>query len=627
MPPIPDLLIAVVSQLLARPPNSIANYISASWPVLVGSLVAGICLAAIVLAILGASHRQRWQSAQQALAISDLTAIEAMRRLGMGAAAPPAPQRTESTMSASETSMEAFRKNGEILWLESLDVSDATPAMIQGPEKIRTVWSNEPNNYRRLKVTKPLDPLFSPFKQLTLIRRFSTNDIDGLQWINWLLGIGLGSLSCGAGVWLTTSRYRRQRLLQLLAEWAADSDRWLQAPDAFPKTTTLQSIEPQFSQIARSASQSMRARLEIIQQSAEQSSRVMSAMPVGVVAFDSSLKLLFVNRAGQELLKLSEATQFGQSLVEVVRQPTVVHLIQQAWQEPLTHEIELELPLSKITLRLRAQPLNEPHALIEPSAGNGVLLTITDETRLKQLENARRDFTANVSHELKTPLSAIKAYAETLLIGALEDADASRRFVERISEQANRLENLIRDLLHLTKLQSQPDKPVLRNLRLDDVLKTCVEEHRTIGLSKNVAIDVSGVDKNCFVEADLESLRTVIGNLLSNAVRYNRPGGWIKVSTQMETQFVNLIVEDNGVGIPPEDLDRIFERFYRVEKARSQDLGGTGLGLAIVKHLVQAMSAEIQVRSILGQGSAFELRLKRSTLGNIQEHGEGMLQA
>lgn len=592
-----------------------------------GSLVAGICLAAIVLAILGESHRQRWQSAQQALAIADLTAIEAMRHLGMGAAATTAPQRTESTMSASETSIEAFRKNGEILWMESLDVSDATQAVVQVPERIRTVWSNEPNNYQRLKITKPLDPSFSPFKQLTLIRRFSTNDIDGLQWIDWLLGIGLCSLSCGAGVWFTTSRYRRQRLLQLLAEWAADSDRWLQSPDAFPNTTALQSIEPQFSQIARSASQSMRGRLEMIQQSAEQSSRVMSAMPVGVVAFDSSLKLLFVNRAGQELLKLSEATQFGQSLVEVVRQPTVVHLIQQASQEPQTHEIELELPLSKITLRLRAQPLNEPHALIEPSAGNGVLLTITDETRLKQLENARRDFTANVSHELKTPLSAIKAYAETLLIGALEDADASRRFVERISEQANRLENLIRDLLHLTKLQSQPDKPLLRNLRLDDVLKTCIEEHRTIGLSKNVAIDVSGVDKNCFIEADLESLRTIIGNLLSNAVRYNRPGGWIKVSTQMETQFVNLVVEDNGVGIPPEDLDRIFERFYRVEKARSQDLGGTGLGLAIVKHLVQAMSANIQVRSVLGQGSAFELRLKRSTLGNTQEHGEGMLQA
>ena len=256
-----------------------------------------------------------------------------------------------------------------------------------------------------------------------------------------------------------------------------------------------------------------------------------------------------------------------------------------------------------------------------------MLLTITDETRLKQLENARRDFTANVSHELKTPLSAIKAYAETLLMGALEDADASRRFVERISEQANRLDILIRDLLHLTKLQSQPDKPLLRNLQLEDVLKTCIEEHRTIGLSKNVAIDASGVGKNCLVEADLESLRTVIGNLLSNAVRYNRPGGWIKVSTRMETNFVNLIVEDNGVGIPPEDLDRIFERFYRVEKARSQDLGGTGLGLAIVKHLVQAISADIKVRSVLGQGSAFELRLKRSILGNIREHGEGMLQA
>ncbi len=627
MPQTPDTLFAVVSQLLARQPKSIGNYVSASWPVLVGSLVAGICLAAIVLAILGESHRQRWQSAQQALAIADVTAIEAMRRIGIVAATTPALQRPESITSALQTSIDALRKNGEILWLESPDFFDATHAKEQVPESIGTAWSNEPNNYQRLKVTKQLDPLFAPLKQLTLIRRFSPQDIDGLHFFDWLLGIGLCSLSCGAGVWLTTSRYRRQQLLQLLAEWAKDSDRGLQASDAFPNTTTLQSIEPQISQIVRSASQSMHARLETVQQSAEQSARVMSAMPVGVVAFDPSLKLLFVNRAGRELLKLSEATQFGQSLVEVVRHPIVVSLIQQVSLEPQSQEIELELPLSKITLRLRAQPLQEPHALLEPTARNGVLLTITDETRLKQLENARRDFTANVSHELKTPLSAIKAYAETLLIGALEDADASRRFVERISEQANRLDILIRDLLHLTKLQSQPDKPLLRNLQLEDVLKTCLEEHRTIGLSKNVAIDASGVGKNCLVEADLESLRTVIGNLLSNAVRYNRPGGWIKVSTRMETNFVNLIVEDNGVGIPPEDLDRIFERFYRVEKARSQDLGGTGLGLAIVKHLVQAISADIKVRSVLGQGSAFELRLKRSTLGNIREHGEGMLQA
>jgi two-component system phosphate regulon sensor histidine kinase PhoR len=307
---------------------------------------------------------------------------------------------------------------------------------------------------------------------------------------------------------------------------------------------------------------------------------------------------------------LGATFQFGQDLIEVIRQPTVVNLIQQVSSEPQIQEAELELPLSKVTLRLRAHPLLETEKSTNAATSSGVLLTVTDETRLKQLENARRDFTANVSHELKTPLSAIKAYAETLLMGALEDEEASHRFVERIAEQAHRLDSLIRDLLHLTKIQSQPDKPQLSNLLLDDVLKTCVEEHRTIGQAKKITIDASGVESDCRVEGDLESLRTIIGNLLGNAVRYNQPEGWVRVSTRRERNHVILVIADNGIGIPPEDLDRIFERFYRVEKARSQDSGGTGLGLSIVKHLVQGMSAEIHVSSVLGKGSSFELKLR-----------------
>ena len=139
-----------------------------------------------------------------------------------------------------------------------------------------------------------------------------------------------------------------------------------------------------------------------------------------------------------------------------------------------------------------------------------------------------------------------------------------------------------------------------------------MEEHRSIGQTKKIVIDTTGVERDSRVEADLESLRTVIGNLLGNAVRYTNSEGWVKVSTRREPKHVVLIIADNGIGIPPEDLDRIFERFYRVEKARSQDSGGTGLGLSIVKHLVQGMSAEIRVSSILGEGSVFELRLRRA---------------
>ena len=495
---------------------------------------------------------------------------------------------------------------GELLWsqsTESLESSnDRKTNIIQ--------WDIEPNGYQRLRLATTVAQENDLGNTLTMTRRFSPVAIPGPPVLHWFLGSASLFVCVLVGFLVALRANRRRHFLSYLQEWSkhVTDGRELRKDVS---VNSLTGMDEAAASLLAQAADGMHQRLESNQESVEQSSRVMSAMPVGVLALDRAQKLLFVNRAGRELLGLEADCDFGQPMLEILRNPTIVDLILRVSSESASHELELELPQGKITLRLRAHPL--PDLLDESrlSSRSGTLITITDETRLKKLENARRDFTANVSHELKTPLSAIKAYAETLLMGAIDDDQARNRFVERIAEQANRLDALIRDLLHLTKLQSQPDRPILSSLSLDDVLKTCVEEHRTIGQSKKIEIDTSGVEPNRLVLAELESLRTIIGNLLSNAVRYNRPEGWIKVSTRALSDSLVLIIADSGIGIPPEDLDRIFERFYRVEKARSQDAGGTGLGLSIVKHLVQAMDGDIRVRSTLGEGTAFEISLRQ----------------
>ncbi len=593
--------------------------LSVAWMTLAFTLLIGLGLSATFGSVRSHSKLLSWRESQQAIAESDLQAIKTVYEHANSRLSESELKLAKLTELDAKTqgTIELLTKGGELLFSQASDSTTlravaAEEASNRNRGEVASSWSVEPNGFNLLKSTCPLDASLTDGRELALARRFAVDEIQRLNVLEWLWVCMLCCTPIVVGLWMAKSRLVRKQFLGSLAVWSRLSTQASTALIHNEAISAMQCIDPSVATILQRASEGIYDRLESIQHSVEQTSRVMSAMPVGVLAFDQNLKLLFVNRAGIELLGLGTPVRFGQAMIEVIRQPNVVNLIQQVSSEPQVQEVELELPLSKATLRLRAHPLSNPDQSNGLITSTGVLLTLTDETRLKQLENARRDFTANVSHELKTPLSAIKAYAETLLMGALDDEEARKRFVERIAEQANRLDSLIRDLLQLTKLQSQPDKPQLSELLLDDVLKTCVEEHRTIGQAKRVSIDTSGVEHECRIEADLESLRTVIGNLLGNAVRYNRDEGWVRVSTRCESSHVIVTIADSGIGIPPEDLDRIFERFYRVEKARSQDAGGTGLGLSIVKHLVQSMSAEINVSSVLGKGSSFELKLKRA---------------
>ncbi len=233
-------------------------------------------------------------------------------------------------------------------------------------------------------------------------------------------------------------------------------------------------------------------------------------------------------------------------------------------------------------------------------------------SELNRLENVRRDFVANVSHEIKTPLTSIKGYVETLLGGAIEDGANRIRFLEKIDRNAARLAALVQDILSLAKIEAGEDafKPV--PVEWNPIVHSVIARHEDTIHQKNLKIKVSAPAQTLVVMGDREAMTQVVDNLLSNAVKYTPDGGRITVSLYAKNGSAKLEVEDNGIGIPAEHLGRIFERFYRVDKARSRELGGTGLGLSIVKHLVSAMQGEVGVESELGVGSRFTVRLKLS---------------
>ncbi|MBM3966705.1 MAG: hypothetical protein FJ308_16805 [Planctomycetes bacterium] len=504
-----------------------------------------------------------------------------------------------------------------------------TPNEIKQLEASPQEYRSEPGGYIRVRLTEELAPLHptdlesihrssGSRRWIAYTKRLPHFESRGARWKPWWLISAFGAGLAGAFSF-RSFRDSIQRYVHSLQQIRSQSPKAMARDEMlklFPESFIFGNINREIIALI----EAYQSQISAVKTGAEQSETVLSAMPVGILAFTSDLHLWFANRAGIDLLDLSDRVRDRTRLIELIRQPRVLELITESQKSNQTIDCELDGTTKSIVLRLRAHPLQHESPPSDPSSPPPMLLVITDETRLKQLENVRRDFTANVSHELKTPLAAIKAYTETLLMGALDDPDACELFITRISEQADRLDKLIFDLLQLTRIQSLPEKLPLIPLSLQELARTCIEDHQAIAKSKNITIYNEISDSTPRVLADHESLRTILGNLLSNAVRYSKPEGYIRVASRVVGSEVEMSVIDYGIGIPEEDIDRIFERFYRVEKARSQDSGGTGLGLAIVKHLAQALGGSVSVRSTLGKGSQFTVRLKTATDPEIAQH-------
>jgi two-component system phosphate regulon sensor histidine kinase PhoR len=364
------------------------------------------------------------------------------------------------------------------------------------------------------------------------------------------------------------------------------------------------------------AATDVQARIDGLERDRLQLLVVLEAMAEAVIAVDSRHRLLFANAGANRLFGLDRSS-VGRLVPELIRSPRVQEAIEATLRlsDPKSYQSEVVLAGRDISTRGQG---TERHLAVRgtPLPGlpsPGAVLVFHDVTDLRRLERMRQDFVANASHELKTPLASIKAYTETLLDWALRDDSVNVRFLERIDEQAERLNQLILDLLSLARLESGQGVFDHQPLEIVPVLEACVEAHRGRASAKNLDLtfDPDELDEGTLILADEEAVHQIADNLIDNAIKYTPENGSVHVHCSLQEDRVAVEVTDTGIGIPREDLPRIFERFYRVDKARSRELGGTGLGLSIVKHLVQSIGGRIDVNSRLGSGSKFTVLFPR----------------
>ncbi|MBN1909957.1 MAG: HAMP domain-containing protein [Pirellulales bacterium] len=354
------------------------------------------------------------------------------------------------------------------------------------------------------------------------------------------------------------------------------------------------------------------ARLRTVIRQRNEVEAVLSSMVEGVVAVDQRHRVITLNQAGARLLTANFETARGRSLEEVVRNPRLLALVESVFSEKEAVEDEIVLyDPDERYLHAQGTVLRD----MEPPGARpgeiGVLVVLHDVTQLRRLERVRRDFVANVSHELRTPITSIKGFVETLLDGALQQPDDAVRFLSIVAIQTDRLNAIIEDLLTLSRLEQDPQRTdlTLEPGRIREILESAVAVCEPAVTEKDLTIDLT-CDPGLQANVNAALLEQAVVNLVGNAVKYSDQGQTIHVEAeQVPSGEIVLRVRDHGCGIAREHLPRLFERFYRVDKARSRKLGGTGLGLAIVKHIMQLHGGRATVQSEPGEGSIFSLHL------------------
>jgi len=330
---------------------------------------------------------------------------------------------------------------------------------------------------------------------------------------------------------------------------------------------------------------------------------ILSGMFEGVMLTNEKGEITLMNPSVRKIFLIDSAPE-GKKPLEVMRNNSIQEIVDKVLMENqgVSREVAVTMPEQK-TIMVSGAPV------IKEGVVEGAVLVFHDITELKRLEDIRRDFVANVSHELRTPISSIKGYAETLLDGKVENNDTVKEFMGIIYQDSNRLANLIDDLLDLSRIESGKMKMEFEPLDIKPVAKRCMDVLERSAKDKSLKIKFDIATELPRVLGDEKRLSQVFLNLLDNAIKYTPEGGTILINTSIMENMVQVDVSDTGIGISEKDMPRIFERFYRVDKARSRELGGTGLGLSIVKHIVQAHNGQIWAQSTLGQGSTFSFTI------------------
>ncbi|MBM7701240.1 two-component system histidine kinase PnpS [Metabacillus iocasae] len=331
-------------------------------------------------------------------------------------------------------------------------------------------------------------------------------------------------------------------------------------------------------------------------------------MGSGMILIDSRGYINLVNRAYKEQFQIDPADYMYRLYYQAFQHKEVVGIVEEIFMTEIKVRKQVVLP---IKIERRHFDVYGAPIIGLNDEWKGIVLVFHDITELKKLEQMRKDFVANVSHELKTPITSIKGFSETLLEGAMEDTQLREQFLDIILKESQRMQELIQDLLDLSKVEQQGFKLNIQAVNVKVMLEEIVmilsnkAEEKTIQLQTNLPED------EVWIQGDPQRLKQVFINLISNAVTYTPQGGRVEAELIETQEYVTINISDTGIGISKDEIPRIFERFYRVDKARSRNSGGTGLGLAIVKHLIEAHKGQIEVTSTVGEGTTFSVQLRK----------------
>jgi two-component system phosphate regulon sensor histidine kinase PhoR len=408
----------------------------------------------------------------------------------------------------------------------------------------------------------------------------------------------LAALAAGIAILFTSLWLDRQLFepLSRLIAGAQDLAIGRAARVEVPDEDELAALALALNRLAATAEEQFQA----VSQERDHLSEILASMSEGVLVVGPDGRALMLNPAFYRLFDL--AGDFtGRPVLEIVRQPALARLVEDTLRlgEPQGAQIEVAAP-DRRTLMLASAALSRGE--------RGAVVAVRDTTELTRVADMRRDFVANVSHELKTPLAAIRGYAETLRDGALDEPPTARRFTDRILSQCRRLQELLDDLLTLSRMEGVAPPHEREPVDLHAVIRHSVDLLAPAARDKRVEVEVEE-EPVPLISGDADGMERLLLNLLDNAIKYNRPEGKVTIRLSQRGGEAVLEVSDTGIGIPSESIPRIFERFYRVDKGRAREEGGTGLGLAIVKHVAQAHGGQVEVESRAGHGSKLTVRL------------------
>lgn len=466
-------------------------------------------------------------------------------------------------------------------------------------DALNSGWGWSERYSSTLKVKMLYVAVYNKDTQTFLRTAMPLYELQNIYWIfaAFILASILVSLALAALLAKRTSRLLSQPIVSL-----AEMTNEIAAGNY--SITALKSGDPEFVELSNGLmrlAHDLGTHVSALENSNTQLTTVLASISEGLVALDGECRLLFTNNAACIILALDKPGEsIGRKASEVIHSKAVVDLLEDCLKERRRISTEINLPAGSLLLQASASPMLPP--------AEGCILLLVDITQLRKLENMRRDFVANVTHELRTPLTSIRGYVETLQAGALSNEELSKKFLQIIEIESERLSNLINDLLYLSEIESSNQDTGIRRFRLADIAVSVVEMLEFTASSRGVTLECS-IGDDIYLEANPDRIKQLLLNLADNAVKYNQEGGDVLLSAGRTHGLVRISVKDTGIGISEEHVSRIFERFYRVDRGRSRSMGGTGLGLSIVKHIVDLYRGNIRLISETGKGSEFIIEL------------------